>query len=94
MPVEGLGNAYNQPDLSSNQIKEENCNCKSSLSGIAATLLAHGRTLYSRCTVPLNSHETSMWNMSPQETTGVLFQKTDLLIIDEISMGHKHVFEP
>ena len=31
--------------------------------------------------------------MSPQETTGVLFQKTDLLIIYEISMEHKHVFE-
>ena len=34
-----------------------------------------------------------MCNISPQEATGVLFQKTDLLIIDEISMGHKHVFE-
>ena len=34
-----------------------------------------------------------MCNMYPQEATGVLFQKTDLLFIDEISMGHKHVFE-
>ena len=34
-----------------------------------------------------------MCNISPQDATGVLFQKTDLLTIDEISMGHKHVFE-
>ena len=35
-----------------------------------------------------------MCNISPQDATGVLFKKkTDLLIFDEISMGHKHVFE-
>ena len=58
------------------------------LSRIAATLLSH-----SRCKVPLQIHDTSMCNISRQNATGVLFQKTDLLIIDEISMGHKCVFE-
>ena len=63
------------------------------LSGIAATLLTNGRTLHSRCKVPLNINETSMCSISPKEAIGVLFQRADLLIIDEISMGHKHVFE-
>ena len=63
------------------------------LSEIAATLLSHGRTLHSRCKVPLQINETSMCNVSPQDATGVLFQETDLLIIDKISVGHKHVLE-
>ena len=44
-------------------------------SGIAATLLSHGRTLHSRCTLPLQIHETSMCNIFPQDATGVLFKK-------------------
>ena len=63
------------------------------LSEIAAPLLSQGRTLHSRCKVPFQINETSMCNVSPQDATGVLFQETDLLIIDKISMGHKHVFE-
>ena len=46
------------------------------LSGISVTLLSHGRTLHSRCKVPLNTHETSMCTISPQEATGALFQKS------------------
>ena len=45
------------------------------LSGIATTLLSHGRTLHSRCKVTLQIHETSMCNISPQEATGVLLKK-------------------
>ncbi|GFR85882.1 ATP-dependent DNA helicase PIF1 [Elysia marginata] len=34
-----------------------------------------------------------MCSISLKEAIGILFQKAHLLIIDEISMGHKHVFE-
>ncbi|GFR95780.1 fructose-bisphosphate aldolase [Elysia marginata] len=34
-----------------------------------------------------------MCSISLKEAIGILFQKADLLTIDEISMGHKHVFE-
>ena len=48
------------------------------LSGIAETLLSHGRTLHRRCNVPLQIHETSMCNISPQDATGVLFKKNQI----------------
>ena len=63
------------------------------LSGIAATLLEHGRTLHSRCNVPIRIRENSTCRMSKLDDTGKLFQKADLLIIDEVSMGHRHIFE-
>ena len=63
------------------------------LSGIAATLLSNGRTLHSRCRVPICINELSTCCVSPRDATGVLLRQTDLLIIDEISMGHKHIYE-
>ena len=63
------------------------------LSGIAATLLDMGRTLHSRCKVPIHIKENSTCNMTRRDATGKLFQKAHLLIIDEVSMGDKLVFE-
>ncbi|XP_005110755.1 ATP-dependent DNA helicase pif1-like [Aplysia californica] len=63
------------------------------LSGIAATLLSHGRTLHSRCKIPVRVNEQSMCSVSPQEASGTLLRQTERLIIDEVSMGHKHIFE-
>ncbi|GFR57678.1 ATP-dependent DNA helicase pif1 [Elysia marginata] len=82
----------NQFNSCSSKIKEKFA-IATALSGIAATLLTHGRTLHSRCKVPLNINETFMCSISLEEAIGILFQKADLLITDEISMGHKHVFE-
>eukprot|EP00095_Tigriopus_kingsejongensis_P008014 maker-scaffold1844_size26589-snap-gene-0.4 protein:Tk08014 transcript:maker-scaffold1844_size26589-snap-gene-0.4-mRNA-1 annotation:"hypothetical protein Y032_1114g3627" len=63
------------------------------LSGIAATLLENGRTLHSRCKVPLDIKEHSTCNMSKRDASGKLFQRAKLLIIDEVSMGHRFIFE-
>jgi len=63
------------------------------MSGIAATLLSGGRTLHSRCKVPICVHEHSVCSMSPRDATGKLLQQAVLLVIDEVSMGHRHIFE-
>ena len=63
------------------------------LSGIAATLLEKGRTLHSRCKVPLNPKENATCRMTRRDATGRLFQMANLLIIDEVSMGHKLIYE-
>ena len=63
------------------------------LSGIASTLLISGRTLHSRCKIPLNIKEDSICYFTRRDATGQLMQKASLLVIDEMSMGHKYVFE-
>ncbi|QQP37176.1 ATP-dependent DNA helicase [Caligus rogercresseyi] len=63
-------------------------------SGIAATLLPSGRTMHSRCAVPIkNLTSTSTCNMSRADATGKLMKESKLLIIDEITMAHKHAIE-
>ena len=63
------------------------------MSGIAATLLNNGRTLHSRCKIPVKITEHSTCNISPRDPTGQLLKRAKLLIIDEVGMGHKYVFE-
>ena len=63
------------------------------VSGITATLLDNGRTLHSRCKVPIKIKENSSCRMTKRDPTGKLFQKAHLLIIDEVTMGHKHIYE-
>ena len=63
------------------------------LSGIAATLLDNGRTLHSRCRVPIRIDETSMCNISKRESLSQLLRQAKLLVIDEVTMGHRHIFE-
>ena len=63
------------------------------MSGIAATLLHNGRTLHSRCGVPINITEHSTCNFTKLDATGKLMKDTKILIIDEVSMGHKYIFE-
>jgi hypothetical protein len=62
-------------------------------SGIAATLLSNGRTLHARCHLPINIDESSSCNMARNSPTARLFQEAKLLIIDEVSMGHRHWYE-
>ena len=62
-------------------------------SGIAATLLSNGRTLHSRCHLPINVDEASMCSMPRNSQSAKLFVRAKLLIIDEVSMGHRHWYE-
>ena len=63
------------------------------MSGIAATLLHNGRTLHSRCKIPVNITDHSTCNITPRDPTGQLLKRARILIIDEVGMGHKYVFE-
>ena len=62
-------------------------------SGIAATLLSNGRTLHSRCHLPFNITENSTCSMARNSPSAKLFNQAKLLIIDEVSMGHKYWYE-
>ena len=46
-------------------------------------------TLHSRSKIPININEDSVCHFTKRDAIGKLIQKPDLLIIDEISMGHK-----
>ena len=63
-------------------------------SGIAATLLPGGRTVHNRLKVPIKLHETSELNGGKTKgPIAELIKKTDLMIIDEVTMGSKLMFE-
>jgi hypothetical protein len=63
-------------------------------SGIAATLLPNGRTLHSRCKVPVQTlNDTSTCSISKRSATAQLFRQCKLLVIDEVTMGHRTVYE-
>ncbi|GFR70198.1 ATP-dependent DNA helicase pif1 [Elysia marginata] len=65
------------------------------MSGIAATLMSGGRTLCSKCKVPVCVHEHSVCHMTPRDAAGksLKVDLADLLVMDEASMGHKYIFE-
>ncbi len=62
-------------------------------SGIAATLLPGGRTIHSKLSVPINLTETSMCSIKDNSGTAKLIQQCSLMIIDEVTMGDRKVFE-
>ena len=63
-------------------------------SGIAATLLMNGRTIHSRFKVPIeNLSDKSYCNITKREATAELIRRCVLLVMDEYTMAHKHVFE-
>ena len=59
----------------------------------AALLLSHGRTVHSQFKVPLNIHKDSMCNMNRGTNLSDLFACTSIIIIDEVTMLHKHIIE-
>ena len=63
------------------------------ISAVASKLLKNGTTVHSRFKVPIQIKETSVCNFSKKDATGKLLLRTKLIIIDEVSMGHKHVYE-
>ena len=63
------------------------------VSGIAATLLEDGTTLHSMCLVPLKLQDNSTCNIGRNSEKAELFRKAKLLVIDEVTMGHRHMYE-
>ena len=62
-------------------------------SGIAATLLTGGKTVHSTFKVPLDLDDESVCNFSGITHIGRLMKKVKLIIIDEVTMGNKKVYE-
>ena len=62
-------------------------------SGIAATLMAGGRTAHSRFKIPLNITETSVCNIDKKSKTADLLRQTKLIIWDECPMMRRECFE-
>jgi hypothetical protein len=63
------------------------------ISAVASKLLANGSTVHSKLKVPIQIRENSFCSFSKNDATGKLLMKTKFIIIDEVSMGHKHVYE-
>ena len=66
--------------------------CVASL-GIAAILLNGGCTTHFRFKIPINLHETSTCSISKNSMEADLLRQTSLIIIDEITMQHRHAAE-
>ena len=63
------------------------------MSGIASKLLHNGRTLHSMLGVPLDIKEKSTCEIKKTSAKAKLMRKAELLVIDEVTMGHRHIFE-
>ena len=63
------------------------------LSAAASKLLENGSTLHSKLKVPIQIKETSFCDFSKNNATGKLLLMASLLIIDEVTMGHKYIYE-
>jgi PIF1-like helicase/Helicase len=62
-------------------------------SGIAATLLLGGCTAHFRFKIPIKLHEGSTCGISKNSMEAELLRQTNLIIIDEITMQHRHAAE-
>ena len=62
-------------------------------SGVASKLLHNGTTVHSRFKVPINITSTSTCSFKGSDATGNLIKETKLIIMDEMTMLHKHIFE-
>ena len=63
------------------------------MSGIASTLLEDGTTLHSLCRVPLILQDNSTCSIPRNSDRAQLFRVAKLLVVDEVTMGHRHMYE-
>ena len=63
------------------------------LSAVASKLMEGGSTLHSKLKVPINISKDSICSFNKNTAVGKLMQLAILLVIDEVSMGHKHIYE-
>ena len=61
--------------------------------GIAANLLPQGRTCHSRLNVPVQLTAESLLKIKPKSPEAELIRESSIFIVDEVTMGHKHLFE-
>ena len=63
------------------------------LSAVASKLLEGGSTLHSKLKVPIKIQEESVCQFTKHTAIGQMFKIAKLLVIDEVTMGHKHIYE-
>ena len=63
------------------------------LSAVASKLMEAGSTLNRKLKVPVNITKDSICLFNKNTAVGKLMQLAILLVIDEVSMGHKHIYE-
>ena len=61
--------------------------------GQAATHFDRGRTIHSKTKVPIKLDAHSLCNFKPNSATAKLIKRADLMIFDEYTIGHKHLYE-
>ena len=61
------------------------------VSGIAANLMNNGQSLHSRGKIPLHIQDNSICGFSKLCATGHLIQQAQLLVMDEVTMGHYYI---
>jgi hypothetical protein len=61
--------------------------------GIAATLLPNGRTMHSRCKVPINITAESTCSVTRRDRTGKLIIESKLFVCDEVTSAPRYCFE-
>lgn len=59
--------------------------------GIAADLIFEGATLHSKLRIPLEMNETTKPQLDYESDAAKILRHLEVLIIDEISISHKHV---
>ena len=63
------------------------------LSAVASKLLTGGSTLHSKLKVPIKIQDDSVCGFTKNSGVGKMLMRTKILVIDEVSMGHRHVYE-
>ena len=61
--------------------------------GQAATHFDRGRTIHSKTKVPIKLDAHSLCNFKPKSATAELIRRASLMIFDEYTIGHKHLYE-
>lgn len=61
--------------------------------GQAATHFDRGRTIHSKTKVPIKLDAHSLCNFKPKSATAELIKRASLMVFDEYTIGHKHLYE-
>lgn len=91
--TKGSGKTFLYKLLLSNVRSQKKIALAVASSGIAALLLAGGRTAHSRFKIPIQLTDESVCSFSIQSDTARLLRDTELIIWDEAPMTDKKAFE-
>ena len=63
------------------------------VTGQAATFFDRGRTIHSKLKVPIKLDASTLCSFKPNSATAKLVKRASLMVFDEYTIGHKHVYE-